>query len=73
MLTVGEQNVLHSSWVKIRKMKADIEDGTLEDDGSAKAFEDLYKLANNLAGKVRDLETQVASVKRKARMGIPAF
>lgn len=70
-MTVGEQRVLHDAWTKIRKMENAVEDGTLEDDGTLKAFRDLYKLANNLAGKARDLESRVSSIRARARQGIP--
>ena len=70
MLTIGEKRVMDTAWTKIRKMEFAIEDETLEDDGTLKAMKDLYKLANNLAGKVRDLETRLSHVKTQARMGV---
>lgn len=73
MLTIGEERAEFAAVQKARELRAKIEKGEIEDDGTAKVIEDLLKVFRNKVNEVRNLEGQLSSAKRKARMGMPVF
>ena len=73
MLTIGEERAEFAAVQKARELRAKIEKGEIDDDGTAKVVEDLLKVFRNKVNEVRDLEGRMSSAKRKARMGITAF
>lgn len=73
MLTMGEERAQYAAENKIRELRAKIDKGEIQDDGTAKVIEDLLTAFNGKAREALDLESRLSSAKRKARMGIPVF
>ena len=68
MLTIGEESLLNSAMYEAHELES-----IDENDNRASIIRRLVDLVRRKDRKIQELELKISSMKRKARMGIPAF